>query len=358
MARRVLLITLVSLLASLPLQADEPIGVAVLQFESKGGIPQNRMEALSDMVAQRIQQAGNFRVIGKSDITNMLNMEEHRMKLSGCTDSSCLAEIGGALGVQYLTAGNISAFGEKYLLNLKFIDVGRAEVASRITRTVEGVENLLAEVPAAVDELLSGVAAFRKTGKVLDAGSAGVLYELTLNSCLGGSEINGYQIDLIDADIPVPHFADIGLRRWGVGGRFGIRFANYHTAFAQVDFLWEELSGRFSAREDSGTPLSTYINLLRILAGYRFAWPALDWLAPFLELGLGGIIYFPVQVEVSGATITSLELKADSRFAVMVGAGLRFSFLKRGFISLSWLYELPLFGFSSGSFLVGGGATF
>jgi TolB-like protein len=343
-------------LLTLPLRAAEPIAVAVLEFNSKGGIHQDKVDALSDLVAQRIQQAGDFRVIGKSDILGLLTMEEQRLRLGSCDDSSCLAELGGALGVPFMVAGNVSAFGERYLLNLKLIDVSQVVVASRVTRTVSGDENLLAAIPGAVDELLQAVVAFRQA--LGDKEADGDRFELTLNACLGGSEVHGYQNDVIDENVPVPYYADIGLHRWGIGGRFGVRFATHHTAFVQLDWLWEELSGRFSDQRDAGPPLSTNINLLRILAGYRFAWPVLNWLAPFVELGLGGSIYFPVKAQVAGLTDTTLELAPQARFAVMLGAGLRFSFLERGFVNLSWLYEVPLLGFSSGSFLVGGGVTF
>ncbi len=361
-ARPVIIGLLGLLLIHPPAGAGEPIGVAVLEFDSKGGISQEKMDALGDLVAQRIQQTGAFRVIGKSDIGTLLTMEEQRQKLSECTDSSCLAEIGGALGVQFLVAGNVSAFGQKYLLNLKLIDVGRIVVASRITKTVEGDEGLLAAVPEAVDDLLeqaeqlqqaradAGAPARRTSGHVA------LGYELTINACLGGSEVHGYQ-GTINPQGTDESWADMGVHRWGVGGRFGLRLDDLHTIFAHVDWLWEEWQGRLSAG-GSSSDWNSNINLLRVLAGYRFAWPVLSWLAPYAELGLGGHVYFPIQANLSGATSDTVTIEPDSRFALMLGLGLRFDLGELGLVSAGWLYDVPVAGYSSGSFVLSGGIAF
>jgi TolB-like protein len=139
--------------------AEEPISIAVMEFTSKGGVTQDQMDALSDMLSNQIRSMGNYKVIGKSDIRSMLTMEEQRQRLSTCTDQSCLAEIGGALGARWVVVGNVSLFGKTYLLNLKLIDVAGASVASGVSRSIEGGEDkLLADLPGAARELLDAVA--------------------------------------------------------------------------------------------------------------------------------------------------------------------------------------------------------
>lgn len=94
---------------------------AVMEFASKGGISKDRAEALGDLVANTIRGYGKYDVIAKADIKTMLGMAKAKEAL-GCDDESCLAEIGGALGVEYVVAGNLSLMGKTYLLNLKVID--------------------------------------------------------------------------------------------------------------------------------------------------------------------------------------------------------------------------------------------
>jgi hypothetical protein len=122
-------------------------------------VTQDQMDALSDMLSNQIRSMGNYKVIGKSDIRSMLTMEEQRQRLSTCTDQSCLAEIGGALGARWVVVGNVSLFGKTYLLNLKLIDVAGANVASGVSRSIEGGEDkLLADLPGAARELFDAVA--------------------------------------------------------------------------------------------------------------------------------------------------------------------------------------------------------
>lgn len=158
MSLRALTLLLLVLTAA-PALAEEPVSIAVMEFTSKGGVTQDQMDALSDMLSNQIRSMGNYKVIGKSDIRSMLTMEEQRQRLSTCTDQSCLAEIGGALGARWVVVGNVSLFGKTYLLNLKLIDVAGASVASGVSRSIEGGEDkLLAELPGAARELLDAVA--------------------------------------------------------------------------------------------------------------------------------------------------------------------------------------------------------
>jgi len=72
--RALTLLLLVSTAA--PALAEEPVSIAVMEFTSKGGVTQDQMDALSDMLSNQIRSMGNYKVIGKSDIRSMLTMEE------------------------------------------------------------------------------------------------------------------------------------------------------------------------------------------------------------------------------------------------------------------------------------------
>lgn len=150
----------------LPAAAGEEIAVAVMEFASKGGIEPQKMEALSDMLANEIRRLGNYRVVGKSDIQAALQLEEQK-QLLGCSDESCIAEIGGALGVRWVVVGNVSLFGETYLLNLKLMDVGNIKVIAGLSKKVTGGEDQLIDaLGQAAREL---IAAAQKTLAVATA---------------------------------------------------------------------------------------------------------------------------------------------------------------------------------------------
>jgi hypothetical protein len=49
-------------------------------------------------------------------------------------------QIGGALGVENLVAGNIGMLGSIYVINLKFIDIDNSRVLNRVTEKYTGPE--------------------------------------------------------------------------------------------------------------------------------------------------------------------------------------------------------------------------
>ncbi len=139
-----------------PAVAQEQVAVAVMEFTSKGGVDQDQMDALGDMMANEIRNMGPYRVIGKSDIRAALQLEQQR-SLLGCDGTSCIAEVGGALGVRWVVLGNISLFGKTYLMNLKMMDAANVTVASSVSRTVKGEQDKLIELlPDAVRALFKG----------------------------------------------------------------------------------------------------------------------------------------------------------------------------------------------------------
>ncbi len=130
-----------------------------MEFVAKGGVSQDKADVLADVLAEKITRMGDVKVVTKWDITSMLNLEKQK-RLVGCTTTECVNEIGGALGIEWMVSGNVSLFGETYLLNLKLFDVKNADVPSRVTRKIKGGEDeLLEELPEAAHELFEKAAA-------------------------------------------------------------------------------------------------------------------------------------------------------------------------------------------------------
>jgi hypothetical protein len=141
--------------------------VAVLEIAPKGGITAEQAQALADMVANLIRAAGVEKVIGTADVLAALALEQKK-QLLGCSDHACLADVGGALGVPWVVSGNVSRFGESWVVNLSLIDARRVEVARGVTRTVRGGEEALVDaLPDAVRELVTGVSGLHAGGGIL-----------------------------------------------------------------------------------------------------------------------------------------------------------------------------------------------
>ena len=136
-------------------QAAPALRIACVELTLESGVSEGTRDLLYERLLAQVEAAGPHEVLGKTDIDTMLGLEEERQKL-GCLDkASCIAEIGGALGVQQIISGNIGRIGESLLLNLKRIDVRRAKAVSRVSRRFKGgsEEQILDALPDIVKEL-------------------------------------------------------------------------------------------------------------------------------------------------------------------------------------------------------------
>lgn len=140
-----------------PARSEDEIPVAVMEFTGKGGVTQEQMDSLGDLLANSIRELGGFRVIGKSDIRAVINFDEQR-QLLGCDELGCASEIGGALGVRWVVVGNVSQFEQLYLVNLKLMDVSKLRIEKGLSRKVEGGQAKLIDALAGlVSELMASL---------------------------------------------------------------------------------------------------------------------------------------------------------------------------------------------------------
>ena len=134
--------------------APRKLRVAVLEVRPLGTEPE-KADLLSEIALTEAASIPGVEVIGRSDINSMLGFEKQK-RVVGCSeDSSCLAEIGGALGVEYIMVGSLGRIGTLYRLDLKLVDAKKARVRNRMGVTVERrEESLVAAVQKMVRALL------------------------------------------------------------------------------------------------------------------------------------------------------------------------------------------------------------
>ena len=89
---------------------------------------------LNQVMMQRLTNSERFsNILGMGDIREMIDLESQKQAL-GCEQESCLAELGGALGVPLLIVPSLGKLGGVYLLALKINDVENAKVSVRTSR--------------------------------------------------------------------------------------------------------------------------------------------------------------------------------------------------------------------------------
>lgn len=123
------------------------------------GVEKEGAEILTEVALTEAARFGRLEIIGVSDVASLLGLEREK-RLLGCNeDSACMAEIGGALGSDLMLVGTLGRLGELRRLDLRLLDVKKAQVLARFGESVQGRDDLL--VPAVergVGQLLGSVA--------------------------------------------------------------------------------------------------------------------------------------------------------------------------------------------------------
>ena len=116
-----LIFTVFLLVPFSPLQA-KVTKVASLDV-SPLGVDKDLAGSLSQILASRLGEYKNLKVISKSEMKAMIGFEFEK-KSMGCSDDiSCLAEIGGALGVDFIVSGTLGRIKKMYILNMMMINI-------------------------------------------------------------------------------------------------------------------------------------------------------------------------------------------------------------------------------------------
>lgn len=117
--------------------------VAIMPFDRRK-LDVELSDALADVFQVAFSRASRLSVLAQSDIGAMVGFEKQK-ELAGCEGGSCLAEIGGALGVRYIVTGRFARVGSSYLCLVKLIDVQHGSVVASDQETAPAEEQLLLE---------------------------------------------------------------------------------------------------------------------------------------------------------------------------------------------------------------------
>ncbi len=130
--------------------------VALLPLSALGGVSKETAQLLGDALAGELRRRPGVSVLTQSDVAALLGAEKTRQML-GCTDSGCIAELGGALGADRVVHGSIGRVGESLVVNLSALDPRRATTAASVSERLRGAreETFLDVLPTLVDGLLA-----------------------------------------------------------------------------------------------------------------------------------------------------------------------------------------------------------
>jgi hypothetical protein len=150
-------------------------------------------EATSDVITQSIVQAmadhPEVEVLSSADLAALAALESTKQAV-GCEDVSCLAEIAGAMGAQYVVFGSISYVDELYVANLSLFDADQAKPIQRGRMQGTRVQELIKDAAPLADELLSPLN-LGAPPRVRAAGPAGGPNVLLLTTGIATASVGG-----------------------------------------------------------------------------------------------------------------------------------------------------------------------
>ncbi len=153
MNHALLLVALATIAA--PAAAEEgKIAVLPVQLEksAEGKVP----NLIGEVLLTAVQSATRDDVIGQEDINALIGFEKQK-SLLGCDDVACMAEIGGALGVQRIVGVKIALLEADWVVTCKLMNIVTMKVESRSSDFVTGdTKALLAAIPAIINKLFAG----------------------------------------------------------------------------------------------------------------------------------------------------------------------------------------------------------
>jgi hypothetical protein len=132
------------------------VKVALLPLSALGGVQRETAQLLAEALAGELRRRPGVSVLTQADVAALLGVERTRQML-GCTDSGCIAELGGALGADRVVHGSIGRVGGSLVVNLSALDPRKGTTAASVSERLRGAgeEVFLDVLPALVDGLLA-----------------------------------------------------------------------------------------------------------------------------------------------------------------------------------------------------------
>jgi hypothetical protein len=138
-----------------------PTKLAVMDIQARDGVTPGLVQIVTDAVVTEVRKrAHGMTVISSEDMRSLLGLQAQKQRL-GCQDMACLAELGGALGVDEMLVGSLAKLGTSTILNLRHIDTRHAKVLADTSERLKGKadEDLLDAAVRAVATLFPDIPA-------------------------------------------------------------------------------------------------------------------------------------------------------------------------------------------------------
>jgi TolB-like protein len=154
--------------------AEEKIFIAVLEFEGKN-VTAVDASILTDKLRGELIRTGRFTVLERGAMNDIL--KEQGFQRTGCTDESCIVEIGQLIGVKKMIAGSIGKIGNMFFISGRMIDIESGQIDKVVDEEIEGDITIVLKkgIPSVSANLAgSNIPSSGKTVKITQHSTAGL----------------------------------------------------------------------------------------------------------------------------------------------------------------------------------------
>lgn len=152
-----MLLGVVLLLATATPAPGSTIKILVLDIKAES-INTETTRALRDEVTVELSRAPQLSVLSTEDLRAAVSIEAETRAL-GCDTTSCLAEIGAALGARYVVHGSVANIGGTYVVYLNLFDTDKNEALARESVDAPSLAGLLPAIRGGAARVRERVAA-------------------------------------------------------------------------------------------------------------------------------------------------------------------------------------------------------
>jgi TolB-like protein len=147
---------LVFLTLNLFSQENTKLKIAVLDFNSTGGISLEESITLTNRLRSMLVKTDALIVLERGKMEEILS--EQGFQQTGCTSTECAIEVGKLLNVQKMVSGSIGKLGSTYTIDLSLIDVKTAQIEKSFVRDYKGEIDGLLRVMESVSNQIAATA--------------------------------------------------------------------------------------------------------------------------------------------------------------------------------------------------------
>ncbi|HEX8702383.1 MAG TPA: hypothetical protein VF815_26350 [Myxococcaceae bacterium] len=138
-------------------KAAEVPSVALLSLESNNAAAAEAAPGVMSLIASRIAESPQIKVLTQKDIEAILGAERQRQLLGkgSCSQAACLEQVSQLTGARYMVNGRLDRFGDKYLITVSLLDTAKGRSLAKPRAEASSPEELPQVADAIGEQLLT-----------------------------------------------------------------------------------------------------------------------------------------------------------------------------------------------------------